>query len=187
KRVGSAGRGVNMLSRFCYPSGLQRAALTARAALEGAGIQTSCRDVPSGVPTTLEDRAPWLGLEVYPVTLIMVAPIPHFENVYAQAGLARRTRVYRIATWYWELDAIPEEWASLAGSVDEMWAPTKFIADTMRSRLTTPIYDMLPAVSLEPVKSIPRARIGIVDDQYVFFFMFDMCSQFEMKNPIAII
>ena len=187
KRVGSAGRGVNILAHFCYPSGLQRAALTARAALEGAGIQTSCRDVPSGVQTKLEDRAPWLGFEVYPATLIMVAPIPHFENVYAQAGLPRRAGVYRIATWYWELETIPEEWARLAGSVDEMWAPTKFIADTMRSRLTIPIYDMLPAVSLGPVERVPRARIGIADDQYVFFFMFDMCSQFERKNPIAII
>jgi glycosyltransferase involved in cell wall biosynthesis len=187
KRLGSAGPGVNMLAHFCYPSGLQRAALSARAALECVSVQTSCRDVPSGVQTKLEDRAPWLGLEIYPVTLIMVAPIPHFERVYAQAGLARRDGVYRIATWYWELDAIPEEWARLAASVNEMWAPTKFIADTMRSRLTIPVYDMLPAVSLGPVERVPRARIGIGDDHYVFFFMFDMCSQFERKNPIAII
>jgi len=187
KRLGSAGLGVNMLAHFCYPSGLQRAALTARTALERAGVPTSCRDVPSGVPTRLEDRGPWLGLEIYPVTLIMVAPIPHFERVYAQAGLARRDGVYRIATWYWELDAIPKEWASLAASVNEMWAPTKFIADTMRARLTIPVYDMLPGVSLGPVERISRARIGIGADHYVFFFMFDMCSQFERKNPIAII
>jgi len=135
----------------------------------------------------LEDRAPWLGLEVYPVTLIMVAPIPHFENVYTQAGLARRDGVYRIATWYWELDSIPEDWIQLAKAVDEMWAPTQFIAETMRTRLTIPIYDMLPAVSLGPVERVPRARIGIGDDHYLFFFMFDMCSQFERKNPIAII
>jgi glycosyltransferase involved in cell wall biosynthesis len=187
KRLGSACSGVNMLAHFCYPSGLQRAALTARTVLEAAGIQTSCRDVPSGVQTILEDRVPWLGLEIYPVTLIMVAPIPYFERVYAQAGLARRTGVYRIATWYWELDAIPEDWARLAESVDEMWAPTQFIADTMRTRLTIPIDDMLPAVSLGPVERVPRARIGIGDDHYLFFFMFDMCSQFERKNPIAII
>jgi glycosyltransferase involved in cell wall biosynthesis len=101
--------------------------------------------------------------------------------------LARRDGVYRIATWYWELDAIPKEWASLAASVNEMWAPTKFIADTMRARLTIPVYDMLPGVSLGPVERISRARIGIGADHYVFFFMFDMCSQFERKNPIAII
>jgi len=45
----------------------------------------------------------------------------------------------------------------------------------------------LPAVLLGPVESIPRTRIGIGDDHYLFFFMFDMCSQFERKNPIAII
>jgi len=84
------------------------------------------------------------------------------------------------------LDAIPEEWATMAASVNEMWASTKFIADTMRARLTIPVYDMLPAVLLGPVESIPRTRIGIGDDHYLFFFMFDMCSQFERKNPIAI-
>jgi glycosyltransferase involved in cell wall biosynthesis len=143
--------------------------------------------VPSGFQTGLDDRVSWLGLEVYPVTLIMVAPGPHFENVYARAGLAPRTGVYRIATWYWELDTIPEEWVHLAGSVDEMWAPTKFIADTMRKRLTIPVYDMLPGVSLGPVERIPRARVGVADDHYLFFFMFDMCSRFERKNPMAII
>jgi glycosyltransferase involved in cell wall biosynthesis len=184
---GGSPRGVNLLAYFCYPSGLQRAALTARTALERAGLQTSCRDVPSGFQTGLDDRASWLGLEVYPVTLIMIAPVPHFENVYARAGLAPRTGVYRIATWYWELDTIPEEWVHLAGSADEMWAPTKFIADTMRKWLTIPVYDMLPGVSLGPMGRIPRARVGIADDHYLFFFMFDMCSEFERKNPMAII
>ena len=53
--------GVNILSHFCYPSGIQQAALFAQAALERCGVRTSCRDVPVPIKTELLDRADWLG------------------------------------------------------------------------------------------------------------------------------
>jgi glycosyltransferase involved in cell wall biosynthesis len=179
--------GINILAHFCYPSGLQRAALAVNAALKSVGVRTSCRDVPSGVDTTLDNRARWLGLEIYPTTLITIAPFPHFENVYARAGLARRDGVYRIGSWYWELDKIPAECVRLTKLVDEMWAPTKFIAEAMRASLPVPVYEMPPGVSLGKVEKISRANLGIPSDTFLFFFMFDMCSELERKNPFAII
>ena len=179
--------GANILSHFCYPSGIQQAALWTKAALERAGVRTSCRDVSAGINTKLLPRAEWLGLEVYPFTIITVAPTPYFATAYERSSLFRRPGVYRIAYWAWELETIPEDWLQLLPLLDEIWSPTQFVAKAMRTRMTVPIETMPPGVEVGPVESVPKDSLGIPDDHYVFLFMFDMYSDFERKNPLAVI
>ncbi len=179
--------GANILAHFCYPSGLQQAALSAKAALESVGILTSCRDVPAGVRTDLGHRTAWLGLEIFPVSLFAIAPVPHFAQCYRRAGLHPRDHVYRIASWYWELERVPAEWKELASLADEIWAPTPFVAAAMRATMPQPVFEMLPAVSAGPVERISRADLGLAKDDFLFFFMFDMCSEMERKNPLGLI
>jgi len=179
--------GANILGHFCYPSGLQQAARATAAALRSAGVQTSCRDVPAGVSTVLDNREAWLGLEVHPVTLLNMAPLPHFEACYRRSGLARRSGVYRIAYWYWELDSVPEAWSRFADLIDEIWAPTPFVAEAMRKTIPSPIYEMLPGVSIGEIAPISRAQLGLAPDDFVFLFMFDMTSDMERKNPLGLI
>ena len=178
--------GVNLLAHFCYPSGLQRAALAAKAGLESAAVPISARDVPSGVKTELEPRNNWLGLEIYPFTIINVAPFPLFPVSYRRAGLARRDNVFRIACWYWELDQILPDWTSLAPLIDEIWAPTPFIAQAMRT-MPIPVHNMLPGILPAKTERIARETLGIPANHFVFLFLFDMCSDFERKNPLALI
>ena len=181
--------GVNLLSHFCFSSGLGRAALTAKAALEWAGVRRlSCRDVPTGVDSPLEPRGKWLGLEVYSITILNVSLIPHFESSYRRSGLARRANVYRIAYLYWELEGMPVEWSMhVTQLIDELWAPTQFVAQAMRRTVSLPVYDMLPGVLLGKTVPIARETMGIPTDHFVFLFVFDMCSYFERKNPLALI
>ena len=178
--------GVNLLSHFCFCSGLQRAALTTKTALESADVLTSARDMPTGVDSLVEPRGNWLGLEVYPSTIFNVSPVPYFEVCYRRSGLARRANVYRIAYWYWELDRIPHEWLRFAPLIDEIWAPTPFVAQAMRA-MTVPVYDMPPGVLLSKAEPIAREALGIPTDHFVFLFLFDMCSDFTRKNPLAVI
>jgi glycosyltransferase involved in cell wall biosynthesis len=179
--------GVNILSHFCYPSGIQQAALWAKAALERAGLETSCRDVPVALKTEFLDRAAWLGLEIHPFTIINVAPTPYFASAYERSGLLRRDGVYRIAYWAWELENIPDEWLEVAPLPDEIWAPTEFVAQAMRSRMPLPIFKMEPGVEVDRVEKVSKSDLGIPDDHYVFLFMFDMYSEIERKNPLAVI
>ena len=180
-------RGVNLLGHFCYPSGLQQAVLANKRSLECVGILTSCRDVPSGSNTPLEPRADWLGLEIHPVTLITIAPIPLFEICYQRAGLARRRGVYRIANWYWELENAPADWARLANLIDEIWTPTAFVAQALGAVMPLPIFEMLPTVSIDKIEKVSRAQFNIPENHFVFLFTFDFHSQIERKNPLALI
>ena len=179
--------GVNILGHFCYPSGLQQTALATRRALESVGVPTSCRDVPSGVDTDLDPRAPWLGFEIHPTTIINIAPAIFFEVSYQRAGLARHEGVYGIANWYWELENIPPEWSRFASLIDEIWAPTPFVAEAMRSVIPVPIFEILPAVSIGRIEPVRRSQFNIADHHFVFLFAFDLCSQFERKNPLGVI
>jgi glycosyltransferase involved in cell wall biosynthesis len=180
-------RGVNILSHFSYPSGIQQAALFTKRALETAQFGVSCRDVSAFPCFDVEDRAPFLGLEVFPVTIINVAPQPYFSVAYERGGLLRRSGIYRIAYWAWELDSIPEEWIELTPLLDAIWAPTGFVADAFRQRMPLPVHEVLPGVELSEIETVTKADLGIPESNYVFLFMFDMCSQMVRKNPLALI
>lgn len=178
--------GVNIISHFCNPSGIQQAALWTKTALERARLQTSCRDVPVPRHVVPEDREQWLGQEIFPVTILTHAATPYFESGYERAGLLPREDVYRVAYWAWELEAIPDEWVEAAALVDEIWSPTQFVAEAMRARMRCPVYRMLPGVEIGRVEKVSRASLNIPEDHVVFLFMFDLHSQIHRKNPIAV-
>ena len=180
-------RGVNILSHFSYPSGIQQAALFTKRALENADFRVSCRDVSAFPCFDVEDRAPFLGLEVFPVTIINVSPQPYFSVAYERGGLLRRSGVYRIAYWAWELDAIPCEWVELTPLLDAIWAPTEFVAQAFRKRMPLPVHEVLPGVELSAIETVTKSDLGIPEGNYVYLFMFDMCSQMIRKNPLAVI
>ena len=178
--------GVNILSHFCNPSGIQQAALWTKIALERAGFRTSCRDVPVPRRVIPTDRDHWLGLEIFPVTILNQAATPYFVSGYERSGLWARDPIYRIAYWNWELETVPDEWVEAAALVNEIWSPTEFVARAMRSRLPGPVYRMLPGVKVGPIEQIERASLGIPERNFVFLFMFDLHSQVHRKNPVAV-
>lgn len=188
--VGPAGariEGVNILSHFCNPSGIQQAALWTKEALERVGLRTSCRDVPVPSPVLPRDRAQWLGLEVFPFTILTHAGSPYFLSAYSRSGLFRRENVHRIAYWAWELERVPDEWLEAAALVDEIWSPTQFVVEAMRSKMSLPVLQMLPGVEVGPIEPVTRASLGIPEKDLVFLFMFDLHSQLHRKNPLSTI
>jgi glycosyltransferase involved in cell wall biosynthesis len=183
----NVGPGVNLLAHFCYPSGLQVAAKNTRAALMQTGFDVSCRDVPNNAATDLPERRHWLGLHPHPITIVQLSPEPLGRNAYFMAGLAERPGVYHIGYWYWELEAVPPSWARQKNWLNELWAPTPFIADALRRAMPLPVYDMLPGMTMPPVIEVPRSRFGLPEDRFLFLFAFDMGSTRQRKNPEAVV
>jgi glycosyltransferase involved in cell wall biosynthesis len=136
---------------------------------------------------TKESRQSFLGLEIFPTTLINVAPNPYFSEVYERSGLLRQPGVRRIACWVWELEDIPAEWTALAPLIDEIWVPTKFVADAFRRRMPNPVREVMPPLRIGESKRVGKSQFSISPENYVFLFMFDMCSEMLRKNPLAVI
>jgi glycosyltransferase involved in cell wall biosynthesis len=154
-------------------------------ALRRAGWDVSCRDVPTG--DDLPGRDGYLGMHPYPVTISHLPPEPHGMNAYPLAGLHPRPGVYRIGTWYWELEEAPRSWRRHARWLHEIWAPTPFIADAVRRVVPMPVIDMLPGIPMTQVERQPRSRWGLPEDRYLFLFAFDMNSTMARKNPLAVV
>lgn len=179
-------RGVNIVAHFEYASGLQQAAFGLVDALHHAGVRTSLRDLP--VTFRPDPHAPRrLGLEEFDTTIYLAAVNTFPDEWYPKAGLRMRPGVKRIAVWYWEMEDVPPEWAERLHWVDEVWAPTRFIADTFRKYVKVPVVPMLPGVELPPFERKPRSAFGLPDDRFVFLFTFDLFSTLARKNPLGLI
>jgi len=181
---------VNVLAHFRYPSGLQEAAVNVVRGLESVDVRTIRRDLPVHFPSDWSDQERYQGVELSDVTIFNGAINRFLDEYIPHAGLHLRGGVYRIAIWYWELEKLPAEWVERIEKhhlIDEVWAPTKFIADAIRSHLKLPVFPMLPGLELPPFTPQPRERFGLDASKFLFLFMFDMNSDMNRKNPLGLI
>lgn len=177
---------ANVIGLFRYTSGLQQAALSVVDGLATAGVHLTLRDVPMVNNRDGRPRRGFDGLEPAPVTILNTGldmPVP---EAYRLAGLHPRAGVYRVAVWWWELEQLPADWLGRGRDVDEIWAPTRFIADALRP-LGKPVYPMLPSVRLPSFDRLPKRHFGLSPDKFTVLFVFDMNSRLPRKNPIGLI
>jgi glycosyltransferase involved in cell wall biosynthesis len=179
--------GVNVVGHFRYASGLQEAAFGIVNGLHRAGFRTSLRDLPVVFPCDWRDRERYQGLEVFDTTVSVAAVNTFPAEWYPRAGLYMRPGVRRIAVWYWELEELPAEWVDQLDWADEVWAPTRFIADCFRKYVSVPVVPMVPGVELPTFEPRPRSYFGLPDSRLTFLFSFDMASVMERKNPLGLI
>jgi len=179
--------GLNILGHFSTPFGLQASAISIVKSLQLVGIDSSCRDVLTEPSRSTLDRSKYLGLEVFDTTLIHVQPTPYYETCYARAGLNPRPDTHRIGMWYWEFGQAPAEWRPIAESLDEVWAPSRFVAHALREVLELPVMNLTPGVEVGEVIPFDRSLLSVPQSHTLFLFIFDAASVTERKNPLGLI
>lgn len=151
----------------------------------------------------------------YPVSTILTA-VPHHRNqhpfpidqvwqyetaivsvnsgelpgVYQQFGIDTFRQRYVIGQWFWELEEFPKEYHASYPYVNELWAPTKFIQESLSKYAPENVKVVrmpLPLLSPEVDTSIERSVFNIDNDRFMFLFTFDFCSSTARKNPQAVI
>jgi glycosyltransferase involved in cell wall biosynthesis len=93
----------------------------------------------------------------------------------------------RICIPFWELSRFPEEWIPGLDAMDEIWAPSRFIAQALHERLGGKSLYMPVALEFAPTAPLPRQKFNLPDERFLFFFAFDFLSFVERKNPAAAI
>lgn len=177
--------GINLIGDIMAETGLGQSMRILAEILERAGIPFCIlqTDVPGGLEHS--DRS-WehriSSHPVYHVNLLHVNPNVWAEmyNAMPEEWLAGR---YQIAYWLWELEVFPKEWVPCIDTVDEIWAPSEFICQSLR------------AVTGKPVSCIPyilpemsgtawdRSHFGLPEDQFLYLVMYDFKSISRRKNP----
>lgn len=122
------------------------------------------------------------------------APVQIFNVNADQLGLVAghmrgrlRQDALRINIPFWELSRFPAAWLPHLNTMGEIWAPSRFIQAALAGRLDKPVIHMPVAVEIAPPPPLPRARFGLPEDRFLFFFAFDFLSFMERKNPRAAI
>lgn len=180
-------RGVNVHGHFDFVSGLQEVALGLVEALKLAGIPTTQRDLPALPRVMRRPDERRHDPERYDTTIFVAGLNSSHTDLYKIVGLHVRPGVKRIAIWYWEQEVVPPELVAMMDWPDEVWAPTRFIADTFRKYVTVPVITMLPGVELPEFAPRPREFFGLAPHRFVFLFVFDMFSTTGRKNPYGLI
>jgi glycosyltransferase involved in cell wall biosynthesis len=106
-------------------------------------------------------------------------------------GLGRRRMMKRriVGMWAWELEAPPERWQRAVKLVDEIWAPSHFVASAMRK-----IAGDKPIHFVPYIFDVGAVRMQAVNDplpalkgKTVVFFTYDVRSCHARKNPEGVI
>ena len=94
---------------------------------------------------------------------------------------------YKIGYWFWELSNFPKAWWHAFDLVDEVWAPTIFIADTLAKVSSKPVIHMPVPVAFTLQGSYDREHFSLPVDRFLFLFSYDFHSFSQRKNPEACI
>lgn len=158
------------------------------AALLAAGLAPLRHDIAPVLDLRIDRLAPRLG----PPGGVWIAHCnpPELMRVLAALPFDALEGRYRIGFWAWELPVLPPRWAEAADHLNEIWAPTRYVADAIldavRDRRHVPTVRVMPhpLPDLSHVRA-DRARFGLPQDAVVVLVMFDMRSSRARKNPDA--
>ena len=203
-RLSLRGGKVEKLVRAAWPEPVMRGVLFVGYVEAGLGLGESLRGLILALSTTTIRLAIWpfkLGVEsrrigpfmpdrydlnrTYRVNVIEIAPdqVPHLINVF---GSERLERSYNVLRTYWELPHAPIAWIPNLALIDEIWAPTTFVAEALGPIFDGPIVLVPPCVGVKQEEErVGQKQFALEETRFYYLFSFDFHSRVERKNPLA--
>ena len=186
--------GVNLIGYASSVIGIGEDLRTCRDALESIGIPTATIDIPTKhTSNELREQARTKAdrLAPYAFNLICMTAEEH-ARIFLEIGYAIFNERYNIGYWPWELGNWPEPWNHLFGLVDEVWASSRHIYQSIQKELN---YRAQPKLSYCPLgispiapltpeqKAKARSRNRLPHKAMLMICSFDGRSSFFRKNP----
>jgi glycosyltransferase involved in cell wall biosynthesis len=109
------------------------------------------------------------------------------EQALTHIGNKLPSGAYNIIYPMWELSIYPPEWAKQLDRFDEIWAPSKFVFDSVTKSVSKPVFHMPLATDVRLTSFLGRRYFSLPENSYLFLFYFDFRSWIDRKNPFAAI
>ncbi|MGF6765500.1 FkbM family methyltransferase [Paraburkholderia sp. GAS33] len=99
----------------------------------------------------------------------------------------------KLGLWVWETESIPDYWHPTFGTVDAIWAPSRYCQGVFAAGTTAPVHVIPYVVTVPPGLPHPdkirrtKEEIGIKADDRVVLYAFDGSSYLVRKNPSALV
>lgn len=94
---------------------------------------------------------------------------------------------YNIVYPAWELSQYPKEWARQLDRFDEIWAPSRFVQESLSPVVSKPLVHMPLACEVVLSEFRSRRYFNIPESSCAFLFFFDLRSYAARKNPLAVV
>ncbi len=177
--------GVNLFGFFKAQNGLAQGVKLYAGALAQTGYPYSLlnTDFLYWLPQRDTDWDSRLGTEApYAVNVIHINPDQWNEacNCYPIETFDGR---YTVGVWLWELEDIPAAWHEQLKCVDELWAPSDFIADALKKVAPVPVTTIPYGIAAPVEEGLTRRDFGLPEDKFLVLVMFDSNSYASRKNP----
>ena len=178
--------GVNLVGYFNAELGVGEVARQAIRALDATGIPVLPLHVTAHASRQGHPYDAVRGLHnPLPVNLLCVNAdqTPPFA---LEAGPRFFEDKYTIGWWWWEVSEFPAMWTASFEHVDELWAGSRFVADTLAAVSPVPVLHIPMPVAAPAAAPGDRAALGLPEG-FVFLFAFDFHSVFDRKNPLGLV
>ena len=180
--------GVNLVGYLRTVKGIGEAARSSMMALEAGNIPQAANDFELGIPAhqktePLPDLKSKKGFP-FNTNLFHINPpqLPYLHSYFNKGDLISR---YNIGVWYWELPEFPDEWRFAFGLVDEVWAATQFIYESISAKSSVPVVKIPPCIDTIYNKHLNRSDFGLPADCFLFMCAYDVLSIQARKNPLG--
>jgi glycosyltransferase involved in cell wall biosynthesis len=159
-------------------------------ALRSIGMRPAVLDVYGSQkpdPEAEAELGPFLDRSLHTLNLFHLNG-DEIEPVFAHlAGRSSPPRTWRVAIPAWELPEYPAGWARLLEQFDEVWASSRFTAESLRKALKRPVFHLPQACEVVLSSFRSRRFFGIPEASYAFLYSFDLRSWVTRKNPEAVV
>ena len=167
---------VAIAGYFSRETGVGESARLCVASCDAAGIATKAIDVDRATRQLINQR-----------TTILHVNADMTPSVVASLRDRLRPDSYKIGVWHWELADFPEAWTASAGFLNEIWAPSEFIAGAVSRSVAIPVVHMPHGIEVTELTPFSPSTLGVTAGRFVFLLTFDFDSFVERKNPVAAI
>lgn len=179
--------GVNVVGYLSGELGLGESGRLVHSALDAAGVATSTFDVSHRLLSRTTAAYKASDPVLYDTTLMCVngGETPDVQKQLSDVIAGTR----RIGMWYWELEEFPDGHAAGFDHVDEVWAATDFIRDSISALSPgVPVRTVMPPLPQRRGEPGPfPERFGIDPTRPYFLFTFDFLSLAGRKNPYGLV
>ena len=179
------GAGVNLIGYARAEMGLGEAMRGEAQAMTDVDIPFAIIDYRHGNPSRMGDDTfahKVVAQPAYDVNLIYINA-DALEQALSKLPSHLRAGRYTIASWAWEMPEFPDQWLHAFGLIDEVWAPSEFVRQSVAPKAPCPVITVPYAVRVPPGPFLGREHFGLPTDAYQFLMMYDVHSVRERKNP----
>jgi len=126
-----------------------------------------------------------------PVINLFCIPTGEIPNVAMNWGWKNLKKSYNISVWFWETDVIPDRLQIPFDYLDELWVSSPYMQEVLAKHTSLKISyipsPIIPGAAFKADALASSSDLSLPESTFLFYFIYDFYSNFDRKNPLAII